>query len=251
MGCVRLWLLMLCGAGLLLGEVSTGRAQTAPSLTRDAAEGKRLFHNKTDKEWAATGLTCKHCHSDFNEKKIPPSELDKRPGHMLYNSGRRSAWHRWDGTELTTLDAAIASCMERWMTEREGAEGGKPAAKHHIRKIVAYLLSEPISPERKSKPIEPRWVKSVSKLPEDRLLKAGDPNLGAPIFRRACESCHASDASGPAPSLVRNGYSRYQIAKKIRGIQNKGLEGLVMPAFPLDRLSNRELINVVAFVYQM
>ena len=63
--------------------------------------------------------------------------------------------------------------------------------------------------------------------------------------------CHLSDGSGPGPSLVRNGYSRYQIAKKIRGIRNKGLKGLIMPRFPKVRLSDRELINVVAFVFQM
>ena len=63
--------------------------------------------------------------------------------------------------------------------------------------------------------------------------------------------CHTRDGRGPAPNLLRNGLSRYQIAKKVRQVENKGLEGLVMPPFPKDRLSDRELINVVAFVYEM
>ena len=63
--------------------------------------------------------------------------------------------------------------------------------------------------------------------------------------------CHLSDGSGPSMSLVRNGYSRYQIAKKIRGINNKGLDGLIMPRFPNARMSDREMINIIAFVYQM
>ncbi len=249
MGRIRPFVLVLIGAGLLLGQVWTGLAQTASSQMRDSAEGKALFHNEKDKEWTATGLTCNHCHADFNEKDMNKRRDDHmRTGHMLYNSGHRSTFHAWDGRELASLQGVVTLCMERWMTARDSTGSGKPAAKHHVRKILVYLQSEALSPERKSKPIKQMLT---DELPGDRLLKVGDPGLGAAIFRRACMPCHASDGSGPAPSLVRNGYTRYQIAKKVRGIQNKGLNGLVMPPFARDRLSNRELINVVAFVYQM
>lgn len=83
------------------------------------------------------------------------------------------------------------------------------------------------------------------------MLTMGDSSLGSVVFRRSCEICHIHDGSGPAPSLIRNGFSRYQIGKKIRGLDNKGLRGIAMPPFSKDRLSDREMLNVVAFVYQL
>lgn len=210
----------------------------------DAIAGKRLFRTP---DWTATGLTCIHCHADFNEKKDPDGKM--RPGHSLFNSGYRTLFYKWDRETTHSLQEAIRSCMVRWMTERvEGKNEGVEPAQHHLRQLIAFLRSDPMIEEFKAKSIDPMWVDQI---PSDRMLKAGDVALGARIFRRSCEICHKSDDSGPAPSLVRNGYSRYQIAKKIRDIDNKGLRGVVMPAFPLDRLSDRELINVAAFVFQM
>ncbi|MDP6039849.1 MAG: cytochrome c, partial [Candidatus Latescibacteria bacterium] len=195
----------------------------------------------------ATGLTCFHCHADFNEKKTPDGQV--RPGHSLFNAGFRTLFHKWDRSKTPYLVDAIQTCTQRWITEREdeGTDGLEPA-RHHLRQLVAYLQSEALVQESKAKPIEPIWI---DKLPVDRTLKAGDSSLGARVFRRSCQNCHLREGDGPAPSLVRNGYSRYQIAKKIRGIKNPGLDGLVMPSFPLDRLSDRELINVCAYVFQM
>ena len=217
-------------------------AQVAAVRPGDVKAGKRLFH---EADWTATGITCIHCHSDFNEKKTPDGYV--RPGHPLYNAGFRAEYHAWDGSRVSTLGDAIASCMQRWMTERGEGGGAEPAA-HYIRQLSAYLRSEDLTVERKSKAIELEWS---DKIPSDRLLQYGDPGLGGAAFRRSCSMCHLSDGSGPSMSLVRNGYSRYQIAKKIRGINNKGLDGLIMPRFPNARMSDREMINIIAFVYQM
>ena len=228
---------------LTLVGIRDGGAQSPRSLPRDLVAGKRLFH---DTDWSETRITCIHCHADFNEKKTPDGYV--RPGHPLYNAGFRSEYHTWDWKPLAKLGDAIAACAKRWITERaEGVEGTDPAP-HQIRQLSAYLRSEELTIERKSKAIEVEWP---DKLPGDRLLELGDPGLGGAGFKRSCSMCHLPDGSGPGPSLVRNGYSRYQIAKKIRGFKNKGLKGLVMPRFPKARLSDRELINVVAFVYQL
>ena len=164
------------------------------------------------------------------------------------DSAFRTAFHTWDRKELNNLEDAISVCMIRWMTERSEGNTGTDPATHHVRQLAAYLKSENLVQEQKAKPIEPMWT---DKIPSDRQLKGGEANLGGRVFRRSCALCHSSDGSGPGPSLVRNGYSRYQIAKKIRGIENEGLDGLVMPSFPQDRLSDRELLNAVEFVYQM
>ena len=83
------------------------------------------------------------------------------------------------------------------------------------------------------------------------MLALGEAAFGGVVFRKSCLICHKDEGTGPAPSLVRNGYSRYQIAKKVRGLGTTGLNGLMMPPFSKDRLSDRQLLNVVAYVYQL
>ena len=214
------------------------------SQDADLVAGKRLFRSTDISE---SGITCWHCHANFNEKKTPDDYV--RPGHPMYNVGHRSAFRKYDGSPLRTLDDAIGSCMIRWMTKRKATGyDGEGAPKHDVRQLAAYLQSEEISPEQKSKPIEPILDE---KIPGDRMLSLGDPAFGGAVFRQSCGICHKTEGTGPAPSLVRNGYSRYQIAKKIRGLDPKGLNGLRMPPFSKDRLSDRQLLNVVAYVYQL
>lgn len=232
---------MIASVGLVAALVTWG--MTA-GQGRDAVVGKRLFGSG---DWSKTGLRCWHCHADFNEKKTPDEYV--RPGHPMFNVGFRSEFQAWDGRPLNTLEQAITTCMERWITERkEDSLVGEKAETHRVRQLVAYLQTEELSPERKSKPIDPD---RATKLPSDRTLSVGDPSLGDGVFRRSCEHCHRHDGSGPGPSLLRNGYSRYQIGKKIRGIDNAGLRGLAMPPISKDRLSDREMLNVIAYVYQL
>ncbi|MDA0709553.1 MAG: cytochrome c [bacterium] len=210
----------------------------------DALAGKQLFRSA---EWTATGLTCIHCHADFNEKKDPDGKV--RPGHSLFNAGYRTLFNRWDEEKVTSLQETVVACMVRWMTKRKATDNmGEEPAQHHVRQLIAFLQSDNMVQEFKAKSLDPMWTRQI---PSDRMLTAGDAQIGFRLFRRSCEGCHVSDGSGPAPSLLKNGYSRYQIAKKLRNIENPGLNGVVMPAFPVDRLSDRELINVVAYVYQM
>ncbi len=229
----------ICGVLVVLTVAAGISAQGTDLLT-----GKQLFRST---EISKTSLTCWHCHANFNEKKTPDDYV--RPGHPMYNVGFRSGWSRWDQTPLPTLEDAISSCMTRWMTERR-QEGyvGEDAPAHRVRQLAAYLRSEEISPEQKSKPLEPILD---DKLPSVRMLGVGDPAFGGVVFRQSCGICHKLDGTGPAPSLVRNGYSRYQIAKKVRGLDKMGLNGLIMPSFSKDRLSDRQLLNIVAYIYQL
>jgi hypothetical protein len=50
--------------------------------------------NDRTANWTSTGLTCFHCHADFNEKKTPDGQV--RLGHSLFNAGFRTLLHRWD-----------------------------------------------------------------------------------------------------------------------------------------------------------
>jgi cytochrome c len=221
-----------------------GLAISVPAQDSDLVAGKMLFRST---EISETGLTCWHCHANFNEKKTPDGHV--RPGYPLYNVGWRSTWNRWDGQLLSSLDEAIASCMTRWLTKRQTTGyDGEEAPAHRVRQLRAYLRSDEVSPEQKSEPIEP--IRD-DKMPSDRMLRLGDVGFGGAAFKSSCGICHKTDGTGPAPSLVRNGYSRYQIAKKVRGLSAKGLNGLKMPSFSKGRLSDRRLVNVVAYVYQL
>lgn len=239
---IRIFCLLFFGIVLFLGGALS---ILASSNSVDVNAGRRLFRSQ---DWTGTGLTCLHCHADFNEKKEPDDYI--RPAYSLFNSGNRTEWEAWEGKarKIYSLEEVVSICMIQWMTKRDEKGDGTLPAKHHLRQILAYLQWEEMAPETKSKPVKLKWAKEV---PSDDHLKQGDPNLGQEVFQRSCVSCHKSDGSGPAPSLVRNGYSRYQIAKKVRGLDNPGLAGLVMPPFPKSRLSDRQLINVAAFVFEM
>ena len=233
-------LIMLMSVLVVVG----GFAAKLVGQDADLLAGKRLFRST---EISDSGLTCWHCHANFNEKKTPDDYV--RPGHPMYNVGFRSGFHNWEGKQVQSLEDAISACMARWMTQRnEKGYNGKPAPGHRVRQLSAYLKSEEISPELKSKAIEPL---KDDKLPSDRMLALGEAAFGGMVYRQSCLICHKDEGTGPAPSLIRNGYSRYQIAKKVRGLGKTGLNGLLMPPFSKDRLSDRQLLNVVAYVYQL
>jgi cytochrome c len=203
---------------LLLGltgiSTAADRRQGMAVDQNDANAGKQLFRSS---EWTATGLTCIHCHADFNEKKDPDGKV--RPGHSLFNSGYRMLFSMWNAETTHSLQEAIRVCMVRWSTRRKAKENsGVEPSQHHVRQLIAFLKSESMVEDQKAKALEPKWTNQI---PSDRMLKVGDIDIGFRVFRRSCQACHAMDGSGPGPSLNRNGYSRYQIAKKIRAINNR------------------------------
>ena len=250
---------------LLLAVAADGqkksRKMTAPKEAEgDPWEGRKAYRRAF---WTTTGLTCIHCHADFNEKKDP---FDKRirPGHSLYNSANRAIWRNYKGEMIKDLKTAMKVCIDTWIVKPDSAEikaKAKAAKKRRRRRrkvtekmtgwdhmkimtdITAYLKE--MSPERSSKPVE---VTREETIPSDRTLKSGNPATGRVIFERSCSICHAD---GPAPSLYRNGYTHRQIARKVRGLSPEGIAGVIMPGFSIDRLSKLELINVVSHVAKL
>lgn len=249
-------------------------------IVPDAKEGRKAYRRAY---WTTTGLTCIHCHADFNEKK-DPLDTKIRPGHSLYNSAHRAIWRDYRGENILDLKLAMKVCIDTWMVRPDTAamradslradslrkaearlkklrRGRKKASAEeapspdttvvrpvwdHTRimaDVAAYL--EEISPEAQSKPIEAVRAQTI---PGDLALQQGNLGRGKTLYERSCSICHAN---GPAPSLYRNGYTPRQIAKKVRGLSPEGIAGVIMPAFSLDRLSNLELLDVVAYVVKM
>lgn len=249
-------------------------------IVPDAKEGRKAYRRAY---WTTTGLTCIHCHADFNEKK-DPLDTKLRPGHTLYDSAHRAIWRDYRGENILDLKLAMKVCIDTWIVKPDTAamradsiradslkkaeaklkklKRGRKLVKSEetpppdttnvspvwdyvriVADIAAYL--EEISPEAQSKPID---VSRTQTLLGDLVLQQGNPARGKVIYERSCSICHAN---GPAPSLYRNGYTPRQIAKKVRGLSPEGIAGVLMPAFSLDRLTNLELVDVVAYVVRM
>lgn len=246
-------------------------------IVPDPKEGRKAYRRAY---WTTTGLTCIHCHADFNEKK-DPLDAKIRPAHPLYNSAHRAIWRDYRGENILDLKLAMKVCIDTWIVRPDTAamradsiradslrkaeaklkklnRGKKkmeipppdttaftPAWDYTkiVTDIAAYL--EEVSPEAQSKPIE---VVRTQTIPNDLVLQQGDLARGKVIYERSCGICHAN---GPAPSLYRNGYTPRQVARKIRGLSPEGIAGVIMPAFSLDRLSNLDLLDIVAYVVRM
>ena len=98
MACKKLRkLVWLAGLLIALSTSVDVRGQDA-----DLVAGKRLFRST---EISATGLTCWHCHANFNEKKTPDDYV--RPGHPMYNVGFRSQFRKWDGKPLNAPNDVV------------------------------------------------------------------------------------------------------------------------------------------------
>ncbi len=249
-------------------------------IVPDAKEGRKAYRRAY---WTTTGLTCIHCHADFNEKK-DPLDTKLRPGHTLYDSAHRAIWRDYRGENILDLKLAMKVCIDTWIVKPDTAamradsiradslkkaeaklkklKRGRKLVKPEetpppdttnvspvcdygkiVADIAAYL--EEISPEAQSKPID---VSRTQTLLDELVLQAGNQPRGKAIYQHPCSICHAN---GPAPSLYRNGFTPRQIAKKVRGLSPEGIAGVLMPAFSLDRLTNLELVDVVAYVVRM
>lgn len=257
------------------GHHAPKEAPKPVEIIPDPKEGRKAYRRA---HWTTTGLTCIHCHADFNEKK-DPLDAKIRPAHPLYNSAHRAIWRDYRGENILDLKQAMKVCIDTWIVRPDTAAmradsvradslrkveaklkrrvkkkvevpppdttAFKPAWDYTriVADIAAYL--EEISPEAQSKPIE---VVRTQTIPSDLVLQQGNLARGKVIYERSCSTCHAN---GPAPSLYRNGYTPRQIARKIRGLSPEGIAGVIMPAFSLDRLSNLDLLDVVAYVVRM
>lgn len=90
-------------------------------------------------------------------------------------------------------------------------------------------------------------------------LTGGDMIAGMTTFNGACAVCHGLDAVGTerAPSLIGEGLDAETIARRIRtsGFRGsttyEGLTGGRMPFWASDRISDAELLDLVAYVEEI
>ncbi len=180
--------------------------------------------------------TCAHCHAIVE----PSRNGFARPGHPLGDAMARSDFK--DGLVTSLLDAAN-SCLDEWMN-------AEPWSADSADWLVLESWLESHAPPSAADSVDIQ----IAQVPAD--LSGGDASDGRATFNRSCAICHAEDGRGSlqAPAIGGLGYSAEFVANRVRysGRTNsavyEGLTGGIMPFWGANRLSDAELLDVVAFL---
>ncbi|MCK6551760.1 c-type cytochrome [Myxococcota bacterium] len=219
-----------------LASLITLLALAAPPSAPDAAEGRVLFH---DPGLGKNGVACATCHATTEKDENGDGLL--RSGHTLWGAAKRKFW-RGDEKRTThpTLADAVDVCVQLF-------QGGQPLEGRTRLAIDAYLKS--ISKNAESPLVIEPALEADLDYGRDK-YKGGDAELGRRVFFRACNTCHPKAGQGLGPAIA--GKSVADVAKKIRegnGFirgSRKGNEW--MPFFGRDRLGDRQVADVAAYV---
>ena len=217
-------------------------------LTGTSAAGRRLFHSPAI---STNGLSCAHCHADFDEERQSDGLI--RAGHSLYDAAARETWWGKDPSEsdaYPNIAAAAVVCVEHYMRNP-----GKLTAQQAI-DLQTYLLAITQHPVRTPLAIAP----AADKTGEYRGFEGGNRLSGRPLFYAACHACHPNGNAGIAPALPRDRPASFY-ARKIRegdglGAVLSGVDpnaydpnsGQFMPFFGADRLSRRQIRDIIAYI---
>lgn len=183
-------------------------------------------------------FTCASCHAVVE----PSTNGIRRAGHPLGSSTRRPSYK--DG-QLTDMLDAVNSCQDEWMNADLWTESSPDW----------LALSDWL--EQRAAPGEAEVVDiQIAELPAE--LSGGDAQSGRSLFNETCAGCHATDGVGSiqAPPIVGFGIDPGLIANRVRrsGRPNsgvyEGLTGGIMPFWGSNRLSDPELLDIIAYVSQ-
>jgi thiosulfate dehydrogenase len=180
-------------------------------------------------------FACATCHA-LSE---PAADRVRRVGHPIGDAAARPSFKNGQFSQL--LDA-VNTCVTEWMLA-PALEEDDPRWQA-LRTFLTEQAPESAAPIR-YQIVEP---------PAD--LDGGDASAGMELFNASCSACHGIDAKGTnqAPALYQTDLSRETIARRIRtsgpvdSATYPSLSGGRMPFWGEDRLSDAELLDLVAFV---
>jgi len=216
---------------LLALALLSGCGDDAPTDTLSMGEAvyrERLADGNT--------FTCATCHA-LSE---PASDGFVRPGHPLGDATRRSSYK---GGRLTDMREAVNSCVTEWMN-------GAPWSATDARWTTLHAFLDAQATSDTAPAVDLRIVAP----PAD--LSGGDAASGRALFNSRCVVCHGVDAAGTerAPGLTGAPLPADYIASRVRTSGRAdspvytGLTGGIMPFWSADRLSDAELLDIVAYV---
>ena len=201
----------------------------------DDAPGRALFEQPIA---GGNTFACGTCHA-LSE---PAPDGLRRPGHPIGDATRRPSYKNG---QVTDMLAAVNTCLTEWMVADPWAADDPDWLALH-----AYL------DEQATVDVAPALSFEIAQPPAD--VGGGDAVVGRAVFDGSCAVCHGAGAGGTerAPALVGAFLEQGYVAERIRtsGATDSAvypdLTGGRMPFWARDRLSDGELIDVVAFVME-
>ncbi len=181
-------------------------------------------------------FACATCHA----LEEPAADGFRRPGHAIGDAANRPSFKNG---QLTDLRDAVNSCRVEWM-----AATAWDADDPSWLALLDYL-----SEEAGSAPADPISYEIVA---PPSALDGGDAMAGQTLFNQSCAMCHGQDATGTERALALRGdlLDAEKIARRVRSSGRtdssvyQGLTGGIMPFWAADRLSDDELLDLIAFV---
>jgi mono/diheme cytochrome c family protein len=181
-------------------------------------------------------FACATCHA----LEEPATDGIRRPGHQVGDATNRPTFKNG---QLTALIDAVNSCRVEWMAA--------PAFTEDDPRWIS--LSEYLG-DVAGEASAPALVYQIVAPPAD--LGGGDEMAGQDLFNESCVVCHGVDAVGTerAPTLRGQFLDAETVARRVRtsgavdSAVYEGLTGGRMPFWSADRLSDEELLDMVAFV---
>ncbi len=184
-------------------------------------------------------FACSTCHA-ISE---PSSDPFRRAGHPLAGSTDRPTYKNGN---VASLLEAVNSCRSEWMNTRLWTSDDTDW-------IDLYGWLQSLPPDH-TEPVT--FQLGLTEPPQ----LSGNSETGRSIFNATCAACHGIDASGTnlAPGLrgdllAAQGGADY-IARRVRtsGLESSpvydGLTGGRMPFWSVDRLSDQELADIIAYL---
>ena len=218
---------VLAGCGSSSDDTTDGADPDGP------IDGELMF---LEPQPGANTLACGHCHGVDN----PEPDGVRRPGHSIRDAAVRTSFKNG---QLDSLLDAVNVCRTEWMAA-PAFDGTEPV----WLALLEYL--ESLAPEGPGQAVP----FDVVAPPADPT--GGDPEAGRDLFNSSCIVCHGLDGIGTerAPIITGIGLSPEYIARRIRtsGLEDSivydDLTGGRMPFWAADRLSDKELLDIVAYV---
>lgn len=181
-------------------------------------------------------FACATCHA----LEEPAPDGIRRPGHPIGAAANRSSYKNG---QLTKLIDAVNSCRVEWMA-------ATPFADDDPRWMALFEYLSDAAGDANAVPLVYEIVAPPSE------LDGGDEMRGQEFFNETCVVCHGLDAVGTdrAPALRGSRLDAETIARRVRtsgAIDSRVYDGLTggrMPFWAADRLSDEDLLDVVAFV---
>ncbi len=222
---------VVAGFTLWVGGCDDGgdSSEGPPADPEQVAEGARLYETPVED---GNTFACANCHA------IDEDDGPRRAGHPLGGATRRDSYKNG---QLDSFDDAVNSCLTEWMNADAWTDDDPRMAA-----LRTFIDSESGSEDDiEYEVVEPPAV-----------LAGGDVAAGRALFNDSCVVCHGEDGVGTeraipvSTGMLEPGYiaRRVRTSGRLQSDVYSGLTGGVMPFWAADRLSEDELLDIVAYL---